>query len=520
MYKVLIADDEKIIRMGLRGIIDWEDLGFEVLWEASNGADAVKIIKEENPDVVLFDIKMPKMHGLEAIKTVRDGGFKGKIIILSGFSEFSYAQEAIKYQITAYLTKPVDEEFLVDNLKKIKEELDKEKVIETSIDSYKEKARRSILTDYVLGNISDDEIDAEDLDLKSGHYQVIIYEKYSSNDEDMAYDLSDVLRVTSKAGEVFEALRLDDNNVFLLKGKRPIENLNHLMNKYYEELPPEKNSPLDTIFITCGSVVKNYKEIPKSYREAYDLMQHRFFCDESQHFMLIDDYKNEDEKQTLVMTREDILEKYTFYLSNQIQAFNRNKIAESLTDLKNTLYNADFSVEEEKKILVDLYLNIKESMSKLADSYSIPFIANSEAVNFIDKSYYLYEILQFLTEQFDMIMTSIGYSSRDSIIDDVLFYIQHNYSKNITLENIAPLFGYNSSYLGKIFSRKVGVNFNTYLDKVRIEHSKEILLNSKTQVYKVAEMVGYRNVDYFHIKFKKHTGKSPAEFRKTNGNQE
>ena len=173
-------------------------------------------------------------------------------------------------------------------------------------------------------------------------------------------------------------------------------------------------------------------------------------------------------------------------------------------------------VEEEKKILIDLYLNIKESMNKLSDSYSIPFIANSEAVNFINRSYYLYEILQFLSEQFDMIMTSIGYSSRDSIIDDVIFYIQHNYSKNITLENIAPLFGYNSSYLGKIFSRKVGVNFNTYLDTIRIEHSKEILISSKTQVYKVAEMVGYRNVDYFHIKFKKHTGQSPAEYRKSN----
>ena len=519
MYKVLIADDEKIIRMGLRGIIDWEELGYEVLWEASNGADAVKIIKEENPDVVLFDIKMPKMQGLEAIKTIREFGYKGKIIILSGFSEFSYAQEAIKYNISAYLTKPVDEEYLVEILNTIKEEYEKEKDIESSMDVYKEKARRSILTDFVLGSISADEIDAEDLDLKSGHYQVVIYEKYSSNDEDLAYDLSDVLRVTSNAGEVFETLKLNNNNVVLLKGKRPIENLNHLMNKYYEELPPEKNSPLDTIFITCGSVVKNYKEIPKSYKEAHNLMQHRFFCDKSQHFMLIDDY-SVDDKVSLVTTREDILEKYTFYLSNQIQAFNRNKIAESLLDLKNTLYNADFTVEEEKKILVDLYLNIKESMTKLSDAYSIPFIANSEAVNFIEKSYYLYEILQFLTEQFDMIMTSIGYSSRDSIIDDVLFYIQHNYSKNITLENIAPLFGYNSSYLGKIFSRKVGVNFNTYLDKVRIEHSKEILINSKTQVYKVAEMVGYRNVDYFHIKFKKHTGKSPAEYRKTNGKQD
>ena len=115
-----------------------------------------------------------------------------------------------------------------------------------------------------------------------------------------------------------------------------------------------------------------------------------------------------------------------------------------------------------------------------------------------------------------MIMTSIGYSSRDSIIDDIVYYIAHNYSENITLENIAPLFGYNSSYLGKIFSKKMGVNFNTYLDSIRIEHSKELLVKNKLQVYKIAELVGYRNVDYFHIKFKKSTGMSPAEYRKQN----
>jgi two-component system response regulator YesN len=95
-------------------------------------------------------------------------------------------------------------------------------------------------------------------------------------------------------------------------------------------------------------------------------------------------------------------------------------------------------------------------------------------------------------------------------------YIDHNYPENITLENIAPLFGYNSSYLGKIFSKRMGVNFNTYLDGIRIEHSKQLLLADKTQVYKIAELVGYRNVDYFHIKFKKNTGITPAEFRRQN----
>jgi two-component system response regulator YesN len=114
-----------------------------------------------------------------------------------------------------------------------------------------------------------------------------------------------------------------------------------------------------------------------------------------------------------------------------------------------------------------------------------------------------------------MIMNATGNSSRDSIIDDIIYYIDHNYQSNIKLESIAPLFGYNSAYLGKIFSKTVGVNFNSYVDYIRINHSKELLLQNKLKVYEISEVIGYKNVDYFHKKFKKYVGVSPAEFRKS-----
>lgn len=115
-----------------------------------------------------------------------------------------------------------------------------------------------------------------------------------------------------------------------------------------------------------------------------------------------------------------------------------------------------------------------------------------------------------------MIMNAIGNSSSDSIIDDIVYYINHNFSDNIKLDTIAPLFGYNSSYLGKIFNKKMRESFNSYIDQVRIRHSKELLLERNLKVYEIAERVGYKNVDYFHKKFKKYVGESPAEFRKNN----
>jgi two-component system response regulator YesN len=191
-------------------------------------------------------------------------------------------------------------------------------------------------------------------------------------------------------------------------------------------------------------------------------------------------------------------------------------VAETLKDLQTRLYNASDSIDCIKLFLADLYLQIKEQMNHLYSNITIPFSSNTDIIRSIEEKYYLYEIILFFTEQFEVIMSAIGNSTRDSVLDDILHYINHNYASNITLENIAPLFGYNSSYLGKIFSKKMGENFNSYVDHIRIEKSKELLLKEDMKVYSIAEKVGYRNVDYFHIKFKKYVGQSPAEFRKKN----
>ena len=118
----------------------------------------------------------------------------------------------------------------------------------------------------------------------------------------------------------------------------------------------------------------------------------------------------------------------------------------------------------------------------------------------------------YFTEQFDMITRTIGNPTSEGVMDDIIHYIEHNYMDNIKLENIAPLFGYNSSYLGKIFNKKVGEGFNVFVDKVRIKHSKELLLTTDLKVYEIAEKVGFSDPHYFGISFKKMTGCTPTEY--------
>lgn len=114
-----------------------------------------------------------------------------------------------------------------------------------------------------------------------------------------------------------------------------------------------------------------------------------------------------------------------------------------------------------------------------------------------------------------MIVNATGRPSRDTILDDIIYYIDNNFRNNIKLEGIAPLFGYSSTYLGKIFNKTFGESFNCYVDHRKIEYSKELLKENRLKVYEIAEQVGYNNVDYFHKKFKKYTGMSPAEYRKS-----
>lgn len=512
MYRVLIADDESIIREGIKCLFDWESLGYTIAGEAANGDLAYQQILSLHPDIVLLDIRMPGMSGLDVIREARAQGFTGKVIILSGYSDFKYAQEAIRYGVQYYLTKPIDEDELEEILRSIKENLDKDAATANTREHYREKARETIIRDLLTNDIDLSHINTTDLHLTADTYQVVIHEKYSHNTADASYRFSDLLRVTNQDNNSYDNITLQYHEVILLKGTFAIQKFNDFLERYRRERRPQENSPLDSLFITYGACVSDLSEVYISYIQAKQLLERRFFCEQEQHTIGYAELPDPDSLKSIL--NDAFLNRYATSLFEYLQAFNRNMLAETLTQLTNELYHAADSIDSIRLFLTDLYLQIKEQANRLYNGANIPFPSNADIIRLIEEKYYLYEIILYFTEQFEMIMSSIGNSSRESVLDDILHYINHNYASNITLENIAPLFGYNSSYLGKIFRKKMGENFNSYVDHVRIKHSMELLCSSELKVYAIAEKVGYRNVDYFHIKFKKYVGKSPAEYRK------
>ena len=163
MYHVLVADDEDIIREGIKCLVDYEALGFSIIGEAANGDSAYEAILSLKPDVVLMDIRMPGMSGLEVIHKIKEQGFEGKIIIISSYSDFNYAQEAIRYGVQYYLTKPIDEDELEDILRTFKNDFDAERKAKHTSAHYRQKAHNSILKDILNGDANLSQLNLNEL---------------------------------------------------------------------------------------------------------------------------------------------------------------------------------------------------------------------------------------------------------------------------------------------------------------------------------------------------------------------
>ena len=513
---VFIADDETVIRDGLKCILDWDALGFEICGEAGNGEDTLSAILKLQPTLVLLDIRMPKMQGIEVVKAARENNYQGKFIILSGYSDFKYAQEAMKYGVDFYLTKPIDEDELFDAIDAVRSAIIKEVNNSTNIEQYRNKAKNVILHDLVTNSPDLPTLDFTDIHIEAEMYQIVIYENYAFGNPDLIYNFADLLKVTNQGNHSFEYFQEDTKNVILLKGSFALGKFNEFLHHYEEKI--QRGSPLDTLFLCYGRPVEQLLDVHFSYKDAHILMNRRFFCDQGQHTLGYDDLPTLQEKTEQIGDR--IIRKYCDDLVDYLQSFNRKKVAEILYQLEQYLYSVKNQIEPIKLFLADLYLQIKEKINHIYNTMEISFPSNASIIETITQKNYLYEIILFFSEQFDMIINSIGNSSRDSVLDDILYYIDHNYTSNLKLETIAPLFGYNSAYLGKIFNKSVGESFNSYVDHVRIDFSKELLKENRLKVYEIAEQVGYKNVDYFHKKFKKYVGESPAEFRKRIGGTE
>lgn len=470
MLKLLIVDDEPHVREGLADLIDWGQIGLEVCGIGVNGKDGVEKIRALQPDICLIDIRMPGLTGIEAIRQVKEEGLDCQFIILSGYSDFKYAKEAIALEVHDYLLKPVDEDELLETAKRICGKLQSK----VQYEKYKgmEQLRKILQGDS--------------FDLEKGYYDARYQlAAFGKSSDDSA--LLEKLERLEKA----QLLRDERLLIFLNEEAKTVsQKLNPLIAKYQVPMALSDQS-------------LNAHQVKRAYEEVEKLLERSFFFKEPS-LMTAETLKTSKSGSPLNMDE----------LFRSIELGNRFNKEQLLRELTHYYQHTSSPVDQVKGELANLQLQLLE---KFQNQYpNLKFPKKETLMNTIYRHDNLHVILSGFAKEWDRISAEIeDYSGlEDQLVKKIQHYIERYYYESLSLQLVGELFNYNPTYLGKKFKEETGESFPKYVDRVRIENAKQLLTREKLKVYEVSDRVGYCNIDYFYRKFKHHVGKSPKEFQK------
>lgn len=514
LLKFLIADDEENIRSGLKHIIDWEKCGYKFCGEASNGKNAVSQIIDLQPDLVILDIKMPGLTGIEVLSQVSEYYAKNKLtfpafIILSGFSEFEYAKDALNKGAKSYLLKPVDEDLLEKTVISIAEEI-REKRNLNAVSVNAKKLETMELLDKLIheGNkesvnriIDDSFFDNSET---SSYMSIIFFLKYFFA-ENADYEK---LKKTVSSSFLFfkKIIQIYDNKILLI-----IKSSNE--KAVYNSLERISSQYDNRSFITCSEILNGLDGIIASFKQALSFEKELFYVSDKKVINSSLNYENHKLEEV----------EFKNYINEQInkmifciETYSKETMAEIFDEFEKFFCNPAYSESETKKNIIYTLLELRnrlvikypEREISVGSSYDVvPHIL--EKTTFEEAFLYFKQLLIDYLEDFN-------FNTADSVIVKVLSYVNVNYAQDLKLEALGNMFNCNSAYLGKKFRKKTGVQFNTYLDNLRIEEAKDKILHTDLKIYQISKLVGYSNTDYFFMKFKKYTGMTPKEFKKIN----
>lgn len=499
MYTCILIDDEAMIRMGIKTIIDWDELGFEIIDEAEDSQEGLRKVLTLQPDLILVDLRMPGQNGIELIETLKQRGYRGKAIILTGYSEFEYARRAITLGVMDYLLKPIEETELIAAVNKVKKMIEKENTESVSQKELERLSKEQLCRKLLF---HEREIDSpliqndKDFFNKNDAYYVMVV----SCDEGKGERLNLVIESYFTDHQQQMILNVENHQVIIFKGinlRQMKIKLQDMQNKVKRE------EGIDT-FMGVGRQVKGAHLLRRSYLDGKNILERRFlYRDKGVVY-----WEDSDKTNTQEMPYMD-----GEYIYSLVEIGNHEAMEVYFSQLKFKLISSSLTVEKMKGICVNAFIEVKE---KLLFNYSETKEHLPQNQNIIDNIYdtaLLDEVLDYMKQVFIKVANQICDGSSDNTMKRILNYIHLNYQKDLKLELLGKLFNYNSSYLGKVFKQTTNTNFNHYLDRVRIEKAKELIASYDYKVYEISEQVGYKSVDYFYSKFKKHVGMSPKEYK-------
>lgn len=529
--RVLLVDDEPFIRRGLAALIDWESEGYIISGEASNGVTAIKLLEENEYDLIISDIKMPDMDGIELITYVKSHNLSNaKFVFLSGFYDFQYARTAIRYNCCDYILKPIQRDELLTALRRIMEEYQKEAGNETEKRVCEKAYMESNLMAILWGKYDDINLRyvTERLRLEGElayvHCEISLNDDFLTNSEDGRIDIH--RKLYQYAGLVLK--NYSDHIIFDTlkhtqcygigiiycscmaqeKGMSQDEWLKWLVKELSNRVGYE-------IAASTGDRVRDIRSIVNSYREAIMVRSFRFYIkqDIKQDNKLTWFYKKEPDAKGL---KTDNFKKQIDELIHAIEINDRIKIKAYSKELYQCMMDKNTDPEEvAKSIRYMLYRLLGIAYNQDADINQEEIMQYIRETVFSPASNYesAQKFQQFSVEYSDY-MAQLRMNSAKGTIDLIEDDIEENYMENISLKYFGEKYYINSAYLGQLFKKQFGCSFKDYLNNVRVRKAAELMMNTDKKIYEIAGDVGYKNLEYFINKFEEVYSVTPTRFRK------
>lgn len=518
MFRVLLVDDEAYFRQGLKELIGWEQCGFTVMGETDNGEDALDMILRDAPDVVVTDIRMPVMDGLGLIgRAIQEHQLRTKFIIVSGYDEFKYAQQAVKYGVCDFLLKPIDEVAMEGTLLELRSKLERE-----AADA---KRQRTLMSNDIIAALIKGEFtmaEAEEwhsvLELPPNgqlHYLII-----ELNDPDIQFEAR-----SSEAGIDVRAW-LNEAMEQLAPGSPPLHTLQHrgrlgavladaVLPEHWsiERLAKMLQCKLEQASgcPTCvyiGEAVSRLADLKHAYLSAKEAMRYKFMDDNR----FVYAYRELRGIQPNGMIMDNT---WFVRLNDCIEENDERAIAQAVDEMFRQFRTGCYAPEA---VRTSLHRCMSEALATLhsmkVDTNSMTF--KRPMLSWYDRNV-TGPLLKELFGSFVLECSRLAAEQRKDFakggVQKVKSYIDANYASNISLKSIASRFYMNSVYLGQLFKRTYGTYFNDYVLQLRVNEAKRLLRLTDHRVYEIADKVGFNNVEYFVSQFEKLERMTPTEYR-------
>lgn len=507
LCKILIVDDEYLLRQGIKHLIDWKMEGFEIIGEASNGKEAIELVEKLKPHIILSDVVMPIMDGVDLSKIIKARYPEIQIIILSSYSDFEYVKDTFKLGVNDYILKPkLNPKELITLLKNTAANIPN--FILSTPKNIKELNLKSFLTKLISGfdiTMEEEKIN-EIFPYKSFLLLGTNLKRPINNNSSLLRSIfSEICKHNFETVTYYEITT--DTNLFLFLINFNLGNEHDILNKINTIF---KNTPnkFSKMFFVVSKTFNNIYKLRDIYLHDFKpLLRYKFYL------------RNKTIIYSEDITKSNSKDKFDFkYYSDQVYMLN---IDAALNYLKNYILFCIDNITTDEFELKTLFQNSLYSIINILDelNFDVEEINNSKREYFqkIDDVEYADELLNFvdiLKKKFNELLEIQKTSFNNHMIGKIIEYICAHYSDQLSLKELSDRFHFNYYYLSSYFSAHNKECFSEYLNKIRVEKASKLLSDGSIPVSEISYMVGYSDHSYFCKVFKKLKKITPSKYRK------